>query len=282
MKVKHMCNKKNSENISIDYSEIKDVTLADISKLFIEKYKDVLIVLKSKKPFYILTATDIIDNLVSHNENYTFERYIEKFPKSIISVSAEKTVFEAYNLMRSNRIHHLVIVNEKNEFECIINMNDFASFLTDIALKDEMTGLYNKRFFEFIIDKYKKSEIEIGIIFIDLDNFKALNDKYGHLFGDKIIKKTADIIKNSIRDIDFAFRFGGDEFVIIVVAKQNVLLKIVNRIKEKINETIIGDIKLQASIGYAHFPTEGDIQTVIDLADKRMYEEKKRKKSAVE
>jgi len=282
MKVKNMCNKKNSENISIDYSEIKDMTLADISKLFIEKYKDVLIVLKSKKPFYILTATDIIDNLVSHNDTYTFERYIEKFPKSIISVSTEKTVFEAYNLMRSNRIHHLVIVNENNEFECIINMNDFASFLTDIALKDEMTGLYNKRFFEFIIDKYKKNEIEIGLIFIDLDNFKALNDKYGHLFGDKVIKKTANIIKSSIRDIDFAFRFGGDEFVIIVVAKQNVLFKIVNRIKEKINKAVIENVKLQASIGYAHFPTEGDIQTVIDLADKRMYEEKKRKKSAVE
>jgi diguanylate cyclase (GGDEF)-like protein len=282
MKIKKMCNKKNSENISIDYSEIKDMTLADISKLFIEKYKDVLIVLKSKKPFYILTATDIIDNLVSHNDTYTFERYIEKFPKSIISVSTEKTVFEAYNLIRSNRIHHLVIVNENNEFECIINMNDFASFLTDIALKDEMTGLYNKRFFEFIIDKYKKSEIEIGIIFIDLDNFKALNDKYGHLFGDKVIKKTADIIKSSIRDIDFAFRFGGDEFVIVVVAKQNVLFKIVNRIKEKINKAVIENFNLQASIGYAHFPTEGDIQTVIDLADKRMYEEKKRKKSAVE
>ena len=53
-------------------------------------------------------------------------------------------------------------------------------------------------------------------------------------------------------------------------------------IKEKINKAIIENIKLQASIGYAHFPTEGDIQTVIDLADKRMYEEKKRKKSAVE
>jgi diguanylate cyclase (GGDEF)-like protein len=102
------------------------------------------------------------------------------------------------------------------------------------------------------------------------------------LFGDKVIKKTADIIKSSIRDIDFAFRFGGDEFVIVVVAKQNVLFKIVNRIKEKINKAVIENFNLQASIGYAHFPTEGDIQTVIDLADKRMYEEKKRKKSAVE
>ena len=108
MKVKNMCNKQNSINVTIDYSEIRDMTLADISKLFIEKYKDVLVVLKNKKPFYILTATDIIDNLVSHNDTYTFETYIEKFPKSLISVSIEKTVFEAYNLMRSNRIHHLV------------------------------------------------------------------------------------------------------------------------------------------------------------------------------
>jgi diguanylate cyclase (GGDEF)-like protein len=278
MKIKNMCNKQNSINVSIDYSEIRDMTLADISKLFIEKYKDVLVVLKSRKPFYILTAIDIIDNLVSHNDYYTFERFIEKFSKSIISLSIEKTIFEAYNLMRSNRIHHLVIVNENDEFKCIINMDDFATFLTDIALKDEMTDLYNKRFFEFIIDKYNKNEIEIGLIFIDLDNFKILNDNYGHMFGDKVIKKTADIIKSSIRDIDFAFRFGGDEFVVIVVARQNVLLKIVKRIKEKINKAVIENVKLQASIGYAHFPTEGDIQSVIDLADKRMYEEKRIKK----
>ena len=162
----------------------------------------------------------------------------------------QKTVFEAYNLMRSNRIHHLVIVNENDEFECIINMNDFATFLTDIALKDEMTGLYNKRFFEFIIDKYKKNEIEIGLIFIDLDDFKILNDNYGHLFGDKVIKKTAEIIKNSIRDIDFAFRFGGDEFVVIVVARQNVLLKIVKRIK------LIYVIKIQILLQRSNFSLE--------------------------
>ena len=96
------------------------------------------------------------------------------------------------------------------------------------------------------------------------------------------IKKTAEIIKKSIRDIDFAFRFGGDEFVIIVVSENIVLSKIVNRLKTKINETTLNSVKLKASIGYAHFPTEGDIETIINLADKRMYEEKKRKKSAVE
>ena len=120
MKVKNMCNKKNSFNVTIDYNEIKGMTFVDISRLFIEKYKDVLIVLKSKNPFYILTATDIIDNLISHNENYTFEKYVKKFPKSIVSVSIEKTVFEAYNLLRSNRIHHLVIVNKKMNLNVLL------------------------------------------------------------------------------------------------------------------------------------------------------------------
>jgi len=179
--------------------------------------------------------------------------------------------------MRSYKIHHLIVVDNNGYYKSVINFYDFASYLTEIALKDEMTGLYNKRFFEFILDRYKKEDIEIGIIFVDLDNFKKINDAFGHLFGDIVIKNIAGIIKQSIRDIDYAFRFGGDEFVIMIFADSKVLKKVANRIKDKVSKTAIEGIKTECSIGFAHYPTDSDnLEEVLKLADKRMYEKKKK------
>jgi diguanylate cyclase (GGDEF)-like protein len=202
--------------------------------------------------------------------------YIDKNPKSVVTISEEETVFEAYRLMRSYKIHHLIVVDENGYFSSVINFYDFASYLTEIALKDEMTGLYNKRFFEFLLDRYKKEDLEIGVIFLDLDNFKKINDTYGHIFGDRVLKTVAGIIKQAIRDIDYAFRFGGDEFVILIFAEYDVLLKVAERIKEKVSSTKVDEITVQCSLGYAHCPNDDkDLEKVLHLADKRMYEEKK-------
>ncbi|WP_456480146.1 GGDEF domain-containing protein, partial [Nautilia sp.] len=115
---------------------------------------------------------------------------------------------------------------------------------------------------------------------IDLDNFKKINDRYGHLFGDKVLINVSKIIKNSIRDIDYAFRFGGDEFVVMIFADFFVLKKVALRIKEKITSTSIDGVTPQCSIGYAHYPTDSfDLEEVLDMADKRMYENKRLKKA---
>ncbi len=275
MKIKNM-RYNNKSIVIIEYEEIKNMCISDVSKLFRKNNKDILLINKNKQPFFVLTATDIIDALISHDENLSIETYIEKNPKSVITVSENETVFDAYKLMRSYKIHHLVVVDEEKTFKTVINFYDFASYLTEIALKDEMTGLYNKRFFEFIFDRYEKAEIETGIIFIDLDGFKQINDKYGHMFGDRVIKETASIIKNQIRDIDYAFRFGGDEFVVMVFGDNDSLKKAAERISNKILSVSLDGVFLKCSIGYAHYPTDGsNLKDVLKLADERMYENKK-------
>jgi len=275
MKIKNF--KKNRDVLVVEYDEIKNQLIGDVSKYFTNNKYDMILITKNNKPFYILTSTDIIDSLVAHYDNMSVFKYIDKYPKSLLTVNKENSVFEAYRLMRSYKIHHLIAVDENGYYYSVINFHDFASYLTEIALKDEMTGLYNKRFFDFILDRYRKEEIEIGIIFLDLDNFKQINDSYGHLLGDKILKSVADIIKDSIRDIDYAFRFGGDEFVILIFSNKKILEKVAKRIKNKISQTPTENIRTECSIGYAHFPTDSNnLEDVLDIADKMMYEDKRK------
>ena len=270
--------KKKNDVYVVKLCEIKHKTISDISKLFINHNRDIIVITKEGKPYYLLTATDIIDSLVAHYDNMTIINFIDKNPKKIISVNEEESLFDAYRLMRSYKIHHLIVVNEKGEFSKVINFYDFASFLTEMALKDDLTGLYNRRFFDFLLDKYKDADIEVGVVFIDLDKFKKLNDTYGHAFGDKILKKVASIIRTSIRDIDYAFRLGGDEFVILVFASSEILSKISERIKEKIKSTKIDGVSISCSIGYAHYPTESkELHEAVNLADERMYKDKKKR-----
>jgi diguanylate cyclase (GGDEF)-like protein len=278
MKIKNMQYNNNCIFV-IEYDEIKEKKISDVSRLFTKNSKDILVITKNLRPYHVLTSTDIIDALIAHDDNLNIETYIDKNPKSVITICENETVFEAYKLMRSYRIHHLVIVDEKGLFKSVINFYDFASYLTEIALKDEMTGLYNKRFFEFILDRYKKEDIEIGVVFIDLDGFKKINDIYGHMFGDRVIKEVASIIKKLIRDIDYAFRFGGDEFVVIIFGDVNALETVAGRILNTVSSTKLEDVRLKCSVGFAHCPADAsNLEDVLKLADERMYENKKIKK----
>ncbi|MEO1928494.1 MAG: GGDEF domain-containing protein [Nautiliaceae bacterium] len=281
MTIKSIVSTHHHDALVREIDEIGEEKIIDISRYFTKNQIDILVVTENKKPIYVLTSSDIIDALVEHMEVMDIYSYIDNKPKKVVAVKENESVFEAYRLMRNRHIHHLVVVDEKEGYyKSVINFLDFASFLTEIALKDEMTGLYNKRFFEFLIDRYSNENIEIGIIFLDLNDFKIINDKYGHIFGDEVIKTAASIIRQSIRNIDYAFRFGGDEFVIMIFASYEVLKKVAKRIEDKINSAKVGDITISCSLGYAHYKTDSsDLKEVIKIADENMYKRKKEIKS---
>lgn len=118
--------------------------------------------------------------------------------------------------------------NEKAILELILEqafvMVENAYLYEKIRLKsvtDELTGLYNRRyFFERLKEEYERtkrySELEFSVIMLDIDHFKKINDTYGHMAGDAVLKQLARIMKNSIRSADIAARFGGEEFIFIL------------------------------------------------------------------
>jgi diguanylate cyclase (GGDEF)-like protein len=156
------------------------------------------------------------------------------------------------------------------------------------AITDHLTGLLNRR---AVLDTLNK-EIErikrgnkdtLCLCFVDMDNFKSVNDRYGHNEGDKVLKEFARILKRSVRLYDIVGRWGGDEFILGIVNCEhfNNIEKckkcpIYERISSSIKE--VGkkyNIPLNVSCGVAKIPTEViDLEEAIKLADKRVYKAK--------
>lgn len=153
-----------------------------------------------------------------------------------------------------------------------------------LAITDELTGLYNRRYFMEKLTQQKalseRNDSDFVLCFCDLDNFKSINDRFGHHTGDIVLQKFAEILKASIREIDYAARFGGEEFVCLLVNTDiENAVKVTERIREILASYNFNDIApgLQAtvSIGVSNFKQFNTIQETLMNADDRMYQAKK-------
>ena len=174
-------------------------------------------------------------------------------------------------------------------------INDMEEALEDLknnsshSLKDALTNTYNRKSLYSILKKeialVRQHGITSSLVFIDLDDFKNINDKYGHQQGDKILKKISTIFLNIIREEDYICRFGGDEFIFILSdCKKDNALEIINRIKQKMNEHLNNqEISLDFSYGIKEIEpnTELDSQGIIEQADNFMYQNKKNNKKDI-
>lgn len=153
--------------------------------------------------------------------------------------------------------------------------------LENLANTDALTGLFNKRYFEKMMEIRDEKKKPYALFYMDLDFFKPVNDTYGHEMGDKVLKEVAKRLLKCIRSNDYAFRIGGDEFMLILNGNLDAQLceKRIERIKKLIGEPYEFDghtIKIGISCGSAVYPDDADCAADIqNLADKRMYEDKK-------
>lgn len=150
---------------------------------------------------------------------------------------------------------------------------------------DSLTGVFNRKKFDeysiITINNAKRNDIPFSLIMIDLNKFKPINDTYGHHIGDDILILFSQTIKKAIRETDYFFRLGGDEFCLILnntdTTGANIIVK---ELQEKLLKTkfIKDDIKIEisASFGIAQYIVDGNnIDELIKMADFRMYENKK-------
>ena len=150
------------------------------------------------------------------------------------------------------------------------------------AYRDSFTGLYNRNYWEQLISGVLHRPIpkRFTLIVIDVDNLKNLNDNKGHLAGDKAIRIVGQSIRESIRKRDIAFRYGGDEFFILLAnTKKAIVEKVINRIKENIRKRGKKEnIRIEISAGTACSDCTCEMEKVITIADSKMYKEKAGKK----
>ena len=143
---------------------------------------------------------------------------------------------------------------------------------------DELTGLFNRRHFEERvkeeISRHGRHGDDFSIFLLDLDNFKTYNDIYGHPSGDTLLNHIAKVIRNSVRSADQAFRYGGDEFIVILPqTDMNDAHVVAERVRERIaREMEKKEIAVTCSIGIASYPSDGVISgELVTVADTALY-----------
>ena len=170
----------------------------------------------------------------------------------------------------------------------IVSMNDItqkqikSQQLEYLSFHDSLTGLYNRRFFEEELHRlFNKRSIPLGLILIDLNGLKIINDMLGHKMGDKFLVKIAEILSTSIRASDISARIGGDEFAIILPnTTEEGVKKLISRIEERIEATNrTNEMFLSISVGYAiHFGQFKNAEELFKAADDVLYKNKYSKK----
>lgn len=161
------------------------------------------------------------------------------------------------------------------------------AYLEALSMTDELTGLLNRRGFD---EAFRRALISAGrygdegvLVSCDLDDFKSVNDRHGHVAGDEVLRQVGALLKSHIRETDFVARLGGDEFTVILVQtgwrnglkRAQTLSRALNRLIVKVEETAIG---VSASVGVEHFgPDDNDAGTLMARADMAMYCNKRRR-----
>jgi two-component system cell cycle response regulator len=157
------------------------------------------------------------------------------------------------------------------------------------AITDKLTGLYSRGYFDHFLDlEIKRSyrqKTPVALLMIDIDNFKQINDNFGHLAGDKILKQLGDLIKFNIREIDLAARYGGEEFAVVMSnTDTHRAEKAAERIRQSIQEHgfVDSDFTVTVSIGIALFPLDAkSMDELIEKADTSLYKAKRDGKNRV-
>ena len=176
-------------------------------------------------------------------------------------------------------------------FSLSIQRSKFVSDLEEQANLDILTGCFNRRYgiqtLENIYVEAKENELSFSLIFFDVNNLKEVNDKLGHGYGDDLIKSFAGLLKKTVRGKDVVFRYGGDEFIVILPnIKMNVTNKILKRLNININKFNQSEKKkyiISASSGSVEYSADCQLSAMelIKVADAIMYENKKKFKEGI-
>ena len=252
------------EALELLKSEIVDVVITDI----------------------MLTGMDGLEltDLIKHNYDIdviVMTGYSEKFSyEDAINKGASDLVFKPVRyrelMLRLKRV--------LKERQLSIDRAKMLKTLEKLAITDGLTRLYNLRHFykqlELEIDRCNRYGHSLALLLLDIDHFKKCNDTYGHLEGDKVLIKLGQIIKVCLRTMDSAYRYGGEEFTIILPETTG---KEANNVAERISASVESerfsteageDFSITISIGVTEYFKEEQLSTFIHRADQAMYKSK--------
>ncbi len=201
---------------------------------------------------------------------------------------------------------HLILVDPERWVE-IDESSEFADYakcflhhleqsyayqqIEHMTFRDDLTELYNQRYLPIILDQEMQRAVRHGhnfsVLFLDVDFFKMVNDTKGHLVGSNVLVQISKLIKDSIRGTDFAFRYGGDEYVIVLSDASSAQATIVaERLRKKTESSVFevgnSQVKVTVSIGIATYPEHAQTTAeLLQMADDAMYKGKHKSRNIV-
>ena len=210
---------------------------------------------------------------------------LTKFIPVIMQTAAGRRVED---LRRASEVGALGYITDPTDLDLLLartrTLLEFKAYLDvceEQAFTDHLTGLANRRRFERQLEREVTRSLRLGhsfvLLMVDIDNFKHLNDTFGHNVGDEAIRRIGKVLREGTRGIDLAARFGGEEFAILLVETElNRGIEVAERLRVAIRDMAIPPAgKITASIGVAECPANA--QTAVDLlkvSDELMYEAK--------
>lgn len=292
--------------IATDLSEQEQAeSVLNISKSIFENTRESIVVMDSKR--MIIDVNQSFERITGFSKEEAFGKDLRFYDageaSNIESRKMRKSLFdngywagELVSQRRSGeeyfeRVSINSIVNRENEITGYIGISqdiskekESSESLLRLAFRDALTGLHNRESFKNNLNKIseqaKRDGISFGVLFIDLDFFKEVNDSLGHGFGDRLLVSVADRLLRSTRVVDVVSRLGGDEFTVLVtghVTDAGLAVLASQIISELSSPYYIDDqeIIISCSIGIAIFPRDGkDVELLLKHADAAMYHAK--------
>jgi diguanylate cyclase (GGDEF)-like protein len=247
----------------------------------------------------------LTDHLLRRNEIYYVEDTDQAdVPKSQFDVHKKGRSLIYIPLVRKSSIHgilrlddHIPRTFDKNRISQISALATFAAISIEnakfheethrMAINDALTGLNNRRYFDKVLpQEYERAHrdgIPFSLVMIDVDNFKKFNDSYGHHLGDRVLATIGRVLRKTLRRIDFAFRYGGEEFVVIL---PDTDLESAHNVAERIRQRVViesrkllrnqDDPPVTVSMGISCYPRDAACsKTLLAMADQLLYQAKR-------
>ena len=214
--------------------------------------------------------------------------YIASLTSGILKKNRNK--LREQNVKLADAIDRLQIESMERE-RTAEALRDSEKRYRELSIVDDLTQLYNSRHFYFQLksetERSNRYEQPLTLLLLDLDNFKAFNDAYGHVEGDQVLMRLGQVVKRCLRETDFAYRYGGEEFTILLpMTTSGDGAVTAERIRTEFKKGTFSpapgqDVHVTVSIGLAQYKPQEDMKTFVHRVDQLMYQGKKNGKDRI-